>query len=111
MAAATLRLLAATACSAGLLAVAADPTPAVPAVTPLPPIESISDAVITARIRAALLSDPALDGADVSVATTHGAVILNGTVKSYEQSGIASSHAQRQDGVMGVDNQLSLRLQ
>lgn len=74
----------------------------------LAPRASISDAMITARIKADLRADPELAGADVSVNTSHGAVVLNGTVKSYEQAGIASSHAQRQDGVMGVDNQLSL---
>ena len=79
-----------------------------PAVPSLPSREALSDTVITARIKAALLSDPGMTGADVSVNTEHGVVILAGNVKSYEQTGIASAHAQRQDGVMRIDNQLSL---
>jgi osmotically-inducible protein OsmY len=84
---------------------AAARTPETPA---LPSREAISDTVITARIKAALLTDPAMAGADVSVNTEHGVVILAGNVKSYEQTGIASAHAQRQDGVMRIDNQLTL---
>jgi len=74
----------------------------------LPTREAISDTMITARIKAALVTDPGMAGADVSVNTEHGVVILAGNVKSYEQTGIASAHAQRQDGVMRIDNQLSL---
>jgi osmotically-inducible protein OsmY len=74
----------------------------------LPPPESISDAAITAKVRGAIHSDPGMAGADVSVNTDHGVVILAGTVKSHEQTGIASAHAQRQDGVMRIDNQLSI---
>jgi osmotically-inducible protein OsmY len=74
----------------------------------LPSREAISDTMITGRIKAALLTDPGMAGADVSVNTEHGVVILAGSVKSYEQTGIASAHAQRQDGVMRVDNQLTL---
>ena len=80
-----------------------------PVATPsLPSREAISDTVITAKVKASLLADPGMAGADVSVNTDHGIVILAGSVKSHEQTGIASAHAQRQDGVMRVDNQLSL---
>jgi hyperosmotically inducible protein len=81
------------------------PTPAPAA---LPARESISDAVITARIRASILADAGMSGADVSVNTDRGVVILAGEVKSYEQAAIASAYAQRPDGVMRVDNQLTL---
>lgn len=81
-----------------------------PATTGLSPL-AISDAVIAGRIKAAILVDPLMAGADVSVITDHGVVILAGAVKSHEQSGIASAHAQRQDGVMRVDNQLTPAIQ
>ena len=84
---------------------AAARTPETPA---LPSREAISDTMITARIKAALLTDPGMAGADVSVNTEHGVVILAGNVKSHEQTGIASAHAQGQDGVMRIDNQLTL---
>ena len=99
-------------------AVAAAPAPAPSAgtsptagersVAPMPPPDTLTDTVITGRIKTALLSDPGMDGADVSVQTNKGVVTLVGTVESYEQTGIASAHAQRQDGVVRVDSDLTL---
>ncbi|MDQ3025553.1 MAG: BON domain-containing protein [Pseudomonadota bacterium] len=86
-------------------AAAREPTPA--AIVPQAR-DAISDTVITGRIKAAILGDPGMAGADVSVNTDHGVVILAGSVKSYDQAGIASAYAQRQDNVMRVDNQLTL---
>src|SRR5512140_1257653 len=73
--------------------------------------DSISDTVISGKIKAGILTDPGMGGADVSVNTDHGVVTLTGNVKSQEQTAIASAHAQRQDGVMRVDNHLSLNPQ
>jgi hyperosmotically inducible protein len=75
--------------------------------TAIPPAGAISDAMITSKVRAALLADDAMRGADVSINTQHGVVVLSGNVKSYEQVGIASAHAQKPDGVLRVDNQLT----
>lgn len=69
--------------------------------------DAISDTVISGRIKAELLTDPGMSGSDVSVNTDHGVVTLTGSVKAQEQAAIASAHAQRQDGVMRVDTQLS----
>lgn len=77
-------------------------------VAPMPPPDTLTDTVITGRIKTALLSDPGMDGADVSVQTNKGVVTLVGTVESHEQTGIASAHAQRQDGVVRVDSDLTL---
>jgi hyperosmotically inducible protein len=76
------------------------PTPA------LPSPDALTDSAITGRIQSALKADPAMSGADVSINTDKGVVVLSGTVKSHEQTGIASAHAQRQDGVVRVDNHL-----
>jgi hyperosmotically inducible protein len=98
-------------------AVAAAPAPAAPApaeqksATPMPAPDTLTDTMITGRIKTALLSDPGMKGADVSVQTNKGVVTLVGTVKSHEQTGIASAHAQRQDGVVRVDNDLTLNAQ
>lgn len=93
-------------------AVAAAPAPAAQRpVAPIPPAETLTDTMITGRIKTALLSDPGMKGADVSVQTNKGVVTLVGTVKSHEQTGIASAHAQRQDGVLRVDNDLTLNAQ
>ena len=82
------------------------PTPAPAPRAALPPPEALTDAAITGRIGGELASDPGMAGADVSVHTDRGVVTLSGTVKSQEQTGIASAHAQRQDGVLRVDNHL-----
>jgi hypothetical protein len=80
------------------------PEPQRPSRTP-PPAE-MTDAAISARIGNALAADPGMAGADVSIHTDKGVVVLSGTVLSHEQTGIASGHAQRQDGVLRVDNHL-----
>ena len=77
-------------------------------VAPMPAPDTLTDTMITGRIKTALLSDPGMDGADVSVQTNKGVVTLVGTVESHEQTGIASAHAQRQDGVVRVDSDLTL---
>jgi osmotically-inducible protein OsmY len=93
-------------------AVAAAPAPAAQRpLAPMPPPDTLTDTMITGRIKTALLSDPGMKGADVSVQTNKGVVTLVGTVKSHEQTGIASAHAQRQDGVVRVDSDLSLNAQ
>ena len=88
----------------------ADIAPAAPSRL-LPPPEMLSDPVITARIKASLMTDPAMAGADVSVNTSQGVVSLTGLVASQEQAAIVSAHAQGQDGVMRVDNHLAVNLQ
>lgn len=72
----------------------------------MPAPEALTDAAITSRIGAELKADPAMQGADVSINTDKGVVVLSGTVKSHEQTGVASAHAQRQDGVLRVENNL-----
>jgi hyperosmotically inducible protein len=74
------------------------------------PTDAINDSIITARVKAAILADPGMAGSDVSVNTDHGVVSLTGIIKSQEQAAIASAYAQRQDGVMRVDNQLAVNL-
>lgn len=82
-----------------------------PRQTQLPSNEAISDTVITGKIKAAILADPSMAGADVSVNTDRGVVVLAGVVKTPEQTAVASGHAQRQDGVMRVDNHLAMQAQ
>lgn len=101
----------------------AQPQPAAPAgatETPVPratlaPVspqrDTLTDTVITGKIKAAILTDPGMTGADVSVNTDRGVVALAGSVKSQEQIAIASAHAQRQDGVLRVDNHLAMNAQ
>lgn len=72
----------------------------------MPAPEALTDAAITEKIRSAIAGDPGMAGSDVSINIDRGVVVLAGTVKTHEQTGIASSHAQGQDGVVRVDNQL-----
>ena len=76
----------------------------------LPPANALDDGVLTARIRAGMLLDPALSGADISVNTSRGVVSLTGVVASREQAVIASAHAQAQDGVTRVDDHMTVDL-
>ena len=85
-----------------------DPAPPVHRAPPLPPPEALADTAITSRVKAEILGDPAMRGADVSVNTDRGVVVLAGLVKTPEQTAVASAHAQRQDGVMRVDNHLAV---
>ena len=85
---------------------AREAAPAAPERVVMPAPEALTDSAITGRIDKALRADPAMAGADVSINTDRGVVVLSGTVKSHEQTGVASAHAQRQDGVLRVDNHL-----
>ena len=89
----------------------AAPEAAAAAPSPMPSRDAITDTVITGRIKTELLGDPGMAGADVSVNTDRGVVVLAGTVKNHEQTGLASAHAQRQDGVVRVDNHLAAKPQ
>ena len=86
---------------------APQPSPA-PTSAPVAARDAFSDTVISARIKSALLSDPGMTGSDVSVNTDRGVVSLTGIIKSQEQAAIASAHASRQDGVMRIENHLSV---
>jgi hypothetical protein len=74
----------------------------------LVPAAAPSDEAITEQVKAGLVSDSTLSGTDVSVNTDHGVVHLAGVVKSQEQAAIATTYAQRQDGVMRVDSHLTV---
>jgi hypothetical protein len=98
---------------------AAETPPGAPAVKPEAPDATsaaainaiprapLTDAVITNQVKSAIVNDPHLAGADISVNTDRGVVVLSGLVATPEQIAIASSYAQRQDGVMRVDNHLA----
>jgi len=83
--------------------------------TPLPnvalPGSERADDAATAEILAAIHADPGMAGSDVSVHTDNGVVTITGIVRNREQSAIASAYANRQLGVLRVDNQLSMPAQ
>jgi hypothetical protein len=75
------------------------------------PGDASADAGATAAIQSAIHGDPALAGSDISVNTDRGVVSLTGAVLNREQSAIASAYANRQLGVLRVDNELSIPAQ
>ena len=83
--------------------------------TPLPsvalPGSERADESATTAILAAIHADPGMAGTDVSVRTDNGVATITGVVRNREQSAIASAYANRQMGVMRVDNELSIPAQ
>jgi hyperosmotically inducible protein len=69
----------------------------------------VTDTVATGKIKAALASENGLKDADISVDNNGGVVTLKGTAKSQEQIALATSVAQRQQGVTRVDSQLTVK--
>jgi hyperosmotically inducible periplasmic protein len=68
----------------------------------------ISDAAITTKVKAALLSDSQLKATKVSVETTQGVVQLSGSVDSKTQENAAVTAANKVDGVKSVKDLLSV---
>ncbi len=66
------------------------------------------DQAIASAARDRLAGDPRLRGADVSVNVHEGVVSLTGSVRSQEQAAAAVTLAGRADGVMRVDDHLSV---
>ena len=71
--------------------------------------EVVDDGVITAKVKAALLSDPNVSGHEVNVQTREGVVQLAGFVDSGAQKAKASEVTRHIAGVRQVDNQLEVK--
>lgn len=69
---------------------------------------AVSDAAITAAINAALVRDAELSPMDVDVDTVGGRVALTGKVPSEAARERAEAIASRIDGVVAVDNRLTV---
>lgn len=71
--------------------------------------ELMDDTVITTKVKAALLQDPGTNGLQIGVETLIGGVQLSGTVDSVDEKQRAKEIAERVDGVIAVDNALSVK--
>jgi hyperosmotically inducible protein len=69
----------------------------------------IDDTVITARVKAAILADPAMKSMDVSVVTRKGEVMLSGFVDNSVLLGQAIDLARDVDGVTSVVDHMSIK--
>ncbi|GIZ53745.1 BON domain-containing protein [Noviherbaspirillum aridicola] len=66
----------------------------------------VDDALITSKVKAALLKDPDISGFKINVDTAKGVVSLKGEVKTLALRRKAESIASGVEGVRKVDNQL-----
>jgi len=69
----------------------------------------VDDAVITARVKAALIADESVKDADIATVTRDGVVQLSGFVNNQEQVDRALEVARGIEGVSRVSNELSLK--
>jgi osmotically-inducible protein OsmY len=69
-----------------------------------------SDSDIKRDVEAELKWDPDIDATDIAVAAKGGVVTLTGFVRSYTQKWQAESDAKRVAGVVGVANDIEVRL-
>jgi hyperosmotically inducible protein len=70
--------------------------------------ETIDDATVTARVKTALLNDPAVGGLKIDVDTTLGVVTMSGVVKSPDEEQRAIAVARRVNGVRDVRSTLQV---
>ena len=70
--------------------------------------ESIDDATITAQVKAALVEDDDLAALDINVDTRQGVVTLNGEVDEPSDIARATDLANDIDGVVSIQNTLTL---
>lgn len=71
--------------------------------------EKIGDAVITAKVKTALIGEPDLKALQIDVDTADGVVTLRGTVDSRTSVNRAIQVAQTVQGVRSVDNRLTVK--
>ncbi len=71
--------------------------------------QAIDDASITTTIKGKYLVDDTLKGMDISVDTVQGVVTLTGQVQSDTAKELATQIAQNTEGVMRVDNQITVQ--
>jgi hyperosmotically inducible protein len=69
----------------------------------------IDDGVITTRVKAAFLAEPALNSADIAVVTRNGEVQLSGFVNNQGQVDRAMALAKGTQGVTQVSNETKLK--
>ena len=71
--------------------------------------EKVDDAVITTKVKAALLADPVVKSGDIGVVTRDGEVQLSGFVDTQDQIDRASEVVRSVQGVKNVRNELSIK--
>jgi osmotically-inducible protein OsmY len=71
--------------------------------------EYVSDAVVTTRVKAAIVNDPVLKATEINVETYKGMVQLSGFVKDAKSIPKATEVARAVNGVKSVRNDIRLK--
>ena len=71
--------------------------------------QTVDDAAITSKVKAAFAQDPAVKAIEVKVDTFKGTVQLNGWVDSAAAKAKAEEVAKTVPGVKAIDNKLSIK--
>jgi hyperosmotically inducible protein len=69
--------------------------------------QTVDDAAVTAKVKAALMAESGVDGTKINVDTSNGRVTLKGEVPSKTMIDRAVQVAKGVEGVKDVDNRLS----
>jgi hyperosmotically inducible periplasmic protein len=70
---------------------------------------TVDDGIVTAKVKSALLADPAVKSIDIAVVTRKGVVQLSGYVDSQAQVSRAIDIARGVDGVQSIGNEMSIK--
>lgn len=70
---------------------------------------TVDDSIVTAKIKSALLADPAVRSLDIAVVTHKGEVQLSGYVASQTQINRALEIVKVVDGVSSINNEISIK--
>jgi osmotically-inducible protein OsmY len=73
------------------------------------PKQYVGDAMVTSKIKAALVGDPILKAREINVETYQGTVQLSGFVATREEASKASTLARSIEGVSSVKNDIRLK--
>ena len=71
--------------------------------------EYVDDAVITTKIKAAVLNDPSLRSSEINVETFKGKVQLSGFVNARDQKNRAGDIAKKVQGVKELQNNITVK--
>lgn len=71
--------------------------------------EYVDDSAITAKVKAALIGDPAVKSFQIHATTFRGVVQLSGFVDNDNEKNAAQQDAQNVPGVQKVDNNITLK--
>jgi hyperosmotically inducible periplasmic protein len=70
---------------------------------------TVDDGIVTAKVKSALLADPAIKSFDIAIATRKGEVQLSGYVENQGQIDRAIDVARGVEGVQNINNEMSIK--